>query len=54
MLEEPLKEQNFFKFKIREFAEESKIVIDYKMKLINDLITSLKDENEKLVKKSMK
>lgn len=54
MLEEPLKEQNIFKLKIREFAEESKQVIEYKMKLINSLILSLKDENEKLVTKSKK
>ena len=52
MLEEPLIEQNIFKLKIRAFAEESKQVIDYKMKLINSLILSLRDENDKLVSKS--
>ena len=54
MLEEPLIEQNIFKLKIRALAEESKQVIEYKMKLINSLILSLRDENDKLVSKSKK
>ena len=50
--EEPLKKQSILKLKIREYAEESKQIINYKIKIINSLISSLKEENEKLVTKS--
>ena len=50
--EEPLKKQSFLKLKIREYAEETKQIMNYKIKIINSLISSLKEENEKLVTKS--
>ena len=50
--EEQLKKQSFLKLKFREYTEESKQIINYKLKVINSLIYSLKEENEKLIAKS--
>ena len=46
------KKQSFLKLKFHEYTEASKQIMNYKIKVINSLICSLKEENQKLISKS--
>ena len=48
------KKQSFLKLKFHEYTEASKQIMNYKIKVINSLIYSLKEENQKLISKSKK